>query len=82
LPVSTDGPVLREQREQELEYFLNKQYNELGLKIKTKINYLFNPILAEQQQQQQQLQGADGQLENDEAKFNSESKTNLSFKDF
>ncbi len=40
LPVSIHGPVAREQREQELEYYLNKQYNELGLRIKTKISQI------------------------------------------
>ncbi len=37
----------REQREQELEYFLNKQYNELGLRIKSKITQILtdNPSL-------------------------------------
>jgi hypothetical protein len=39
--------VQREQREQELEYFLNKQYNELGLRIKSKITQILtdNPSL-------------------------------------
>ncbi len=32
----------REQREQELEYFLNKQYNDLGLRIKSKLNLIQN----------------------------------------
>ena len=40
LPASLDGPVPREQRKQELEYFLNKQYNDLGLRIKNKINLI------------------------------------------
>ena len=30
----------REQREQELEYFLNKKYNDLGLRIKSKVNLI------------------------------------------
>jgi hypothetical protein len=34
--------VPREQREQELEYFLNKQYNDLGLRIKSKLNLIQN----------------------------------------
>lgn len=38
--MSPEGPVPREQREQELEYFLNKQSNELGLRIKSKLSLL------------------------------------------
>jgi hypothetical protein len=37
LPVSTFGQVPRDQRQQELEYFLNKQYNAIGLRIQQKL---------------------------------------------
>lgn len=37
MPVSLFGQVPRDQREQELEYFINKQYNTLGLKIQNKL---------------------------------------------
>ena len=46
MPVSIFGQVPRDQREQELEYFLSKQYNTIGLKIQNKLNYIeqqFNP---------------------------------------
>ena len=38
LPVSTFGQVPRDQRQKELEFFLNKQYNTIGLKIQNRIN--------------------------------------------
>jgi hypothetical protein len=58
LPVSSHGPVQREQREQELEYFLNKQYNDLGLCIKTKLVQMRieNPIMSSKSQMEQLLQ--------------------------
>ena len=31
------GQVPRDQRQQELEYFLNKQYNSIGLRLQTKL---------------------------------------------
>lgn len=37
MPVSLFGQVSRDQREQELEYFINKQYNTLGMKIQNKL---------------------------------------------
>ena len=37
MPVSMFGQVSRDQREQELEYFINKQYNNLGMKIQNKL---------------------------------------------
>ena len=37
LPVSTFGQVPRDQRQQELEYFLSKQYNATGLRIQQKL---------------------------------------------
>ena len=32
------GQVPRDQRSQELEYYLNKQYNSIGLRLQTKLN--------------------------------------------
>ncbi|KAK2178566.1 hypothetical protein NP493_535g01047 [Ridgeia piscesae] len=40
LPVSSTGPVPRERREQELDYFLKKKYNRLGSKIEARIENL------------------------------------------
>lgn len=37
LPVSSFGQVPRDQRQQELEFFLNKQYNSIGLKLQQKL---------------------------------------------
>ena len=45
LPVSQLGPVSRDQREQELDYFLTKQYNELGMRIQTKLNNVQQQIV-------------------------------------
>ena len=38
LPVSAFGQVARYQREQELEYYLSKQYNRLGMRVHTRLN--------------------------------------------
>lgn len=40
LPVSSNGPVPRERRESELEFFLSKRSNRLGQKFKNKIDQL------------------------------------------
>lgn len=40
IPVSTYGPVPREKREEEIEYFMMKKYNKLGGKIQTKVTQL------------------------------------------
>ncbi|XP_060601443.1 cilia- and flagella-associated protein 221-like [Ruditapes philippinarum] len=40
IPVSSYGPVPREKREEELEYFMTKKYNRLGAKIQSRINTL------------------------------------------
>ena len=40
IPVSTYGPVAREKREEEIEYFMMKKYNKLGGKILTKTTQL------------------------------------------
>ena len=37
LPVSTYGQVPRDQRQKELEHFMNKQYNTIGLRIQQKL---------------------------------------------
>ncbi len=37
LPVDGFGQVPRDQRQQELEYFLNKQYNSIGLRLQSKL---------------------------------------------
>ncbi|XP_064648100.1 cilia- and flagella-associated protein 221-like [Lineus longissimus] len=37
IPVASTGPVPREKREQELDYFLNKKYNRLGQKVQQKV---------------------------------------------
>ena len=37
MPVSVFGQVPRDQREQELDYFLSKQYNSIGLRIQKKL---------------------------------------------
>ncbi|CAF0716214.1 unnamed protein product [Brachionus calyciflorus] len=37
MPVSLYGQVSRDQREQELEFFINKQYNTIGMKIQNKL---------------------------------------------
>ncbi|XP_053374338.1 cilia- and flagella-associated protein 221-like [Mercenaria mercenaria] len=42
IPVSAYGPVPREKREEELEYFMTKKYNRLGAKIQSRINTLNN----------------------------------------
>ncbi|XP_033097701.1 cilia- and flagella-associated protein 221-like [Anneissia japonica] len=39
-PVSSTGPVPRERREQELEGFLQKRYNQLGQKIESRIGHM------------------------------------------
>ena len=38
LPVGGFGQVSRDHRQQELEYYLNKQYNSIGLQLQTKLN--------------------------------------------
>lgn len=40
IPVSAFGPVPREKREEELEYFMTKKYNRLGAKIQARTNTL------------------------------------------
>ena len=40
MPVSIFGQVPRDQREQELEFFLSKQYNTVGLRIQNKLNIM------------------------------------------
>ncbi|XP_074658961.1 cilia- and flagella-associated protein 221-like [Tubulanus polymorphus] len=40
IPVSATGPVPREKREQELDFFLNKKYDRLGQKIKSRIKHM------------------------------------------
>lgn len=44
IPVSTYGPVPREKREEELEYFMTKKYNRLGSKIQTRNTTLSNIV--------------------------------------
>lgn len=44
IPVGAFGPVPREKREEELEYFMTKRYNRLGAKIESKVNTLTNLI--------------------------------------
>ncbi len=36
--VSLFGQISRNQREQELEYFINKHYNSFGIRLQTKLN--------------------------------------------
>ncbi|XP_013411374.1 cilia- and flagella-associated protein 221 [Lingula anatina] len=38
VPVGVAGPVPREKREQELDFFLNKKYNRLGSKIQSRVD--------------------------------------------
>jgi hypothetical protein len=38
LPVGGFGQVPRDQRQQELEYYLSKKYNSIGLRLQTKLN--------------------------------------------
>jgi len=40
IPVGPNGPVAREKREEELEYFMTKKYNRLGSKVKQKLTSL------------------------------------------
>jgi len=40
IPVGTNGPVPREKREEELEYFMTKKYNRLGSKVKHRVSSL------------------------------------------
>lgn len=40
IPVGSHGPVAREKREEELEYFITKKYNRLGSKVKSKVKSL------------------------------------------
>lgn len=40
IPVSSYGPVPREKREEELEFFMNKKYNRLGTKLQNRTNNL------------------------------------------
>ncbi|CAH1789213.1 unnamed protein product [Owenia fusiformis] len=40
VPVSSTGPVPREKREQELDYFLNKKYNKLGSKMQARVEQI------------------------------------------
>ncbi|XP_062604429.1 cilia- and flagella-associated protein 221-like isoform X2 [Saccostrea cucullata] len=44
IPVSTYGPVPREKREEELEFFMTKKYNRLGSKIQSKNTTLSNSV--------------------------------------
>ncbi|XP_052218079.1 uncharacterized protein LOC127835682 [Dreissena polymorpha] len=44
IPVSAHGPVARENREAELEYFMTKKYNKLGAKIESR-NQTLNHFL-------------------------------------
>lgn len=47
IPVSGNGPVPRERREQEMEYFMTKKYNRLGAKIQARTNNLNNQVTDE-----------------------------------
>lgn len=47
IPVSAQGPVPREKREEELEYFMTKKYNRLGIKIQARTNTLNSLITDE-----------------------------------
>ncbi len=72
MPVSIYGQVPRDQREQELEYFLSKQYNSIGLRIQ-------NKILALDQQQQQSNSNkltSGSFLSNSSASFQQQQSTN------
>lgn len=40
IPVGAHGPVPREKREEELEYFMTKRYNRLGAKIQSRVGTL------------------------------------------
>ncbi|XP_012939614.1 cilia- and flagella-associated protein 221 [Aplysia californica] len=46
IPVGSHGPVAREKREEELEYFITKKYNRLGSKVKEKVTSL-NSLLSD-----------------------------------
>jgi len=48
IPVGSHGPVAREKREEELEYFITKKYNRLGSKVKGKVSNL-SSLLSDQE---------------------------------
>lgn len=45
IPVGPSGPVPREKREEELEYFMTKKYNRLGHKVSQKVATLNNMLI-------------------------------------
>ena len=62
LPVGAFGQVTRDQRQQELEYFLNKQYNSIGIRLQSKLNSI-----------EKQFQASDKEISNDGPNGNQES---------
>ncbi|XP_076466697.1 LOW QUALITY PROTEIN: cilia- and flagella-associated protein 221-like [Babylonia areolata] len=44
IPVGANGPVPREKREEELEYFMTKKYNRLGSKVEQRVSALNNML--------------------------------------
>lgn len=46
LPVGSFGQVTRDQRQQELEYYLNKQYNSIGIRLQIKLNSIEKQFLS------------------------------------
>jgi hypothetical protein len=48
-PVSLFGQISRNQREQELEHFINKQYNTFGLRMQNKLNAIAQQFEPQQQ---------------------------------
>ncbi len=70
--VSLFGQISRNQREQELEYFINKHYNAFGIRLQTKLNAIDQQfqtnstnqltVLSNQDQQHQHPQSSQTQL--------------------
>jgi hypothetical protein len=60
LPVSIFGQVPRDQREQELEFFLSKQYNSVGLRIQNKLIMIDQQFGVAQQSSQPSITANNG----------------------
>ena len=71
--VSIFGQIPRNQREQELEYFINKQYNSFGIRIQNKLNAVDQQFQLNQQQSNQ-----NNNINNNNAILPNSSQTNLS----
>ncbi len=74
--VSIFGQIHRNQREQELEYFINKQYNSFGIRIQNKLNAVDQQF--HQQQSLPSSQNSNNNQSNNPVPLSNSSQTQLS----